>query len=305
MNRRRKINIFLYGDNLIAESLFKALNEQGFFVSGIIDKKYNDICLDESVKKYGDIIFASLDNLTDFKNIDYANSLVIICLNNGMIHERVAEMLRTLHFKKIVYLPTDNKISIFDQEIMRNLFSDIVLEHNFSSVYKVPSFLPNNFPLMVIRRTAKYTSLLFPVSLLFTNDLYEDPRFKVFEDKRITEFFPYFELFDYLECAKLHKYPSSYLDIFTNYGTEDDKRKLLADRVSLFHLYEHNFISNFPFFLFSPALIDIRKDGKPYVIDGYHRCIYLYKKGLKFIPVRINNLKLNLLSNFYEHNKDK
>lgn len=290
--------IFLYGDNFIARKLLKNLCNIGYSIKAIIDKKYTIRQIENS-----GLELVSLELINDIPN----DSIVIIALSNGLMHEKVKSDLCKKGFHNILYLPMLPNRPIIEQDIIRRAYYDVT-KNLLSSSTAIPQTFDevNNAEIIQIFKNERETAFLCNTNLLRTatektvrNNVLPG-REKLLErgikylELPLKDNMPYIELFDYL--AGMGSYPDKYL--YIQRETDVQRNILLEDRKKLYDVYEQNYEYNFSFFLYSPACAEWNEKGYFNVIDGLHRCIYLMLKGKQEVPIVVTNEDFNKYINF-------
>lgn len=284
----RNKKILLYGDNYIAESIKKNIFAQKYLFAGIVDRKY--------VKSdyINGILYCDLNHL---KQIECKNEYVIIlCLSNGMLHEKIAEEICNIGFSNIVYLPMNNVYSSEVSSILRKTYRNIC--NGFSGkICGIPKTLSLNVKNEIIYKDDCTVEFFCYYDLLYSGDTKHIQKYVLpgreemvegflqFADKPLKYMKSYIELFDYLSGNE-SVYPELYLKLQRE--NESDRIQLLEDRKELYKMYEMHFMYGDTFFMDSPVCVEWNEKGYFNVIDGLHRCFYLAQKGKKYIPVITN-----------------
>lgn len=277
----RTDKIYLYGHNQISQDASENLTARDFLVEDVIDKKIFNHNNDDA-------------RLWDCQS----NVVCIVCLNNGLEHEKVANDLYHLGFDKILYLPMELKTSIEFQRIQRRAYRNFINRDYDSIIIPILSLTIKNkiqdTSFIVINRTEKDVSFWCPKSVLRTGTkqqyqaaakirkLNSEREMLYYVDRNIQEFTPYVNLFYSLGEHK-EAYASEYL--FLQRNTEAERQTLYEDRKKLFRIFEERFQYDMTFFMESPAKVKWDKRGWFTIIDGLHRIYYLNYKGYAFYPV--------------------
>ena len=296
--------ILLYGDNFISRPLYKKLRNDGFCVKAIIDRKY------VSGKTEADgLKLLCIESLSE--NEFSKNSVVIVCMSNGLTQESVINGLAGRGYEKIIYLPMLNNRPILEQDILRRAYSG-VMSGDYENVFRVPktSVLSESQNVIIYRNEIE-TAFLCPVSVIHagTEELFNEQKlpldYKIarkYFDVPINQDDAFKGLFYFLMGNP--DYPSEYLEMMRQ--SESERKELLEDRKKLFRIYEQNYEYNFNFFLYSPIRAEWNEEGYLNILDGHHRCIYLLCKGKKTVPLSVKNgdyeklIKAKILPNMDE-----
>lgn len=284
----KNIPIFLYGENDFAKCTFSHLKQSGYDVKGIVDQKYENFCKEDEIRF----------SLRDLENwVKVKECIVIICLKNGMIHEKVASNLYDIGIRKIIYLPMKVCNSFRYQGTLRKAYR-YVQAFEYEKVGQVPYYSIEENPVMVIERDDKWISFWCPDKYLHssTKEIINEgvpdrlkaakQKLMVYADVAIEEIIPYVELFKWLRGEKADV--NLYLDAM-GYTVEQERKKLLLDRKELYKIYEQALCYNIGFFLDAPAQAVWNTEGGYFnVVDGMHRIQYLYSKGYREMPIAVS-----------------
>lgn len=288
--------ILLYGETPFAKETYARLQDMGYNVMGYIDQRYAGCFEGEGHIKTG------LDGI-DLLRGGKTGLVVIICLQNGMQHEKAAELLSHKGISRIIYLPMGLGSPLRAQELHRRAYRHM-LEFRYEKIKEIPVYEADGKSLfIIIAHEEDEVSFWCPVRYLRSADVsmveksvpenLMTAKTKLIEyaDVGIGEHRPYMELFKYLQGK------DSDIDIYlTAMGRimPDKKEELLADRKCLYKVYEQAFHYNMQFFADSPAKCIWNKKGWFNVKDGMHRIQYLYSKGYREAPITVSTAE-------YEH----
>lgn len=278
--------ILLYGENSFAKETYRRLRDNGYHVKGYIDQKYLN------GYKEGETIRINPDDIE--RLAEKGNYIVIICLQNGLQHEKAAEILCRKGFDKIIYLPMRICGTLRRQEVYRRIYQSIQ-EFHYGEIEEVPVYKKIETELFVLIDRGKWElSFWCPMEYLHAstaemilNNVPEDLKktkaeLLEYSDVPIEMDKPYIELFKWLrgEPADVDCYLTAMGRI-----AEAEKETLMADRKCLYEVYEQSFAYNMPFFLDSPSRGVWNHKGYFNILDGMHRIQYLYSKGYKRMPI--------------------
>lgn len=288
---KRVSQIFLYGDNFIARKLYGRLHKEGYSIKAIIDKKYKT-----HIKERNGMELLSLDLLDNVSN----DSIVVITLANGLVHENVKNDLSKKGFQNILYLPMFLNRPLQEQDCIRRAYY-CVMNNQLSESFEIPKtfYEEKNDETIKIFINEDDTAFLCDLDFLRTptektvrenvlpgrDSLFERAYQCLCFDKLLKDYKAYVELFRYLSGEGI--YPKAYL--YIQRETEDQRSSLLRDRQELYAVYEQNYECNFSFFLYSPARAEWNEKGYFNIVDGMHRCVYLMFKGKKEVPIVVSN----------------
>ena len=235
-----------------------------YCVKGVIDRKFKDAS--RRIEKINTVPMISLESI---KQVEAEDVAVIICLNNGIEHEKVAAQLFTFGFMYILYLPMSMILPINDQRILRQGYRDFV--DDFYEKIQIHKYYDKKNRFKLINVIEHNISFWCPKCVLRTGSIseyrhaaeYRNLNNKYFLLKysncRIDEFKPHVDLFLSLggrdeSCAR------EYLLMQRN--TDYERIKLYDDRKVLFGIYEDRFRYDMTFFWIAlRRLGGMRMDG--------------------------------------------
>lgn len=257
----KDVPILLYGENDFAKQTFWSLRENGYDVRGIVDQKY------ASAEITGEITGFALNDLACSTLVE--ECIVIICLQNGMLHEKVAATLYSMGMRKIIYLPMGICSSLKYQERCRRIYR-LIRNFQYDKVGEVPCYRTEKNPVIVIEKEEEWVSFWCPVKYLrsATVELINagvperlqtaKPKLAEYANVTIEKHKPYIELFKWLSGKKADI--DFYLEAMGRI-TEPEKKKLLLDRKKLYKVYEQAARYNMGFFLDAPAQAELNTGG--------------------------------------------
>lgn len=275
--------VYLYGINNISLNAYSSLKKKRYDIRGIIDNK----------KNFNDTRFINKD-IFKKKNIGNKEIVIIICLNDGMKHEVVAEEFFENGINKILFLPMNSGRSLEIDSIYRKSYTDF-LDMSYDNVI-IPLFVQiKNQNLTIIRETENSIIFLCPKELLRVGDEvynkidWEDKDTEIQKDIKkyiycsIDEFDLYNNLWRYIsnekvDCNEYFKYKCK---------TLEEKKLLYENRRNLYNIYEQKLRLDMHFFYDSPAIVKWIDDSFGSIIDGLHRITYLNFKGFTQFPVKV------------------
>lgn len=273
-------------------------------------KKGFEVCafLDRSAKSIGQVMGIPVFTLEEWEIS--SDALVIIMLTNAAQHREVARRLYEKGVNQVIFFPmSTNGLNIKNVSKLRMIYNQCIRQSFDSEIPEIP-FLgelleERDKSEAIIYQYSKEVVWWCPVELCYSiskmdrdaiwySDDTEDAgllRMKYLSDKNIYNLFPYWELFDfcYGEIEECPLYLEVYEKSAQNKKGVYDAGRLLADRSRLVQLYEEEICKHMgiSFFEESPADAVMGEKGKVIIRDGWHRSIFLARRGYKWIPVRI------------------
>lgn len=286
----RNNKIFVYGAGPIGQGLVCALLDKGYDVGAFIDK--SDVGAPCPVLRFEEY-------LERWANSD---DRVIVTLNNGLLHDKIAAEVYKKGITHIIFLPIQTRISTFDRQQLRYAYIQVVNHHNFTT--DIPEYCLREGKYTVIRDYGDdYISFICPLQELYVGCTHADDRYfqsssgrvlwKYYQ-KKASDFKPYVNLFECLEEGeyigeKLHEYMT-----INNRTTDKEKRQLFCDRQQLYHIYIEAMGKDISFFGDAPIQCYYCNE-KIMIVNGYHRFFFLLSRGFKEAPILLNKQDYNRL----------
>lgn len=286
-----KCQICLYGCNKNAINMNRNLKKAGLTVKYIIDKRA------------GDVNEAKLVDLASFERMlrnDEEQWCIIICLQNGRIHDEIAMQFHQMGIDNLIYIPMREGYNRYALNEIRQCYMEVF----YGSVQPnkaIPTYQKLNEDKDIVKIVGENIVLYVPVELVYVGkpefaDLngVKGQGLKKFFDKRIAELKFYNDLYEYV--FKKGKYPKEYVRNCTRNKNEDE---YIKDRIDLYRLMKHKVYDDPYFFLYSPASAQWNENGYFNLIDGHHRVNFLYNVGYKKIPIIVNKSDYDLYKQYY------
>lgn len=256
----QKKKIYIFGIGEFPETIKKILLKKGFDVKAFVVSKCNSLTQD-------------VIDIKTFTELADAETVIIICLQNGNEQVRITNNLYQDGINKIIYLPMVDGPSIEYCHEMRKVYLTIRMGGDIAEL-KVPYCNPKRCSEDVICNVGD--NIVFWCSVNHIKITLDDSnKYLNFIDNK-----PYFELFEYL----LHDRGT--IDDYINLNKErhPNIEEFLSDRRRLLETYEYAFTFDRQFFLDSPSNVEWMGDSF-YMSDGCHRATYLNVKGFEKVPV--------------------
>lgn len=270
---QKESRIVLYGHSQfdIVKDKFRELKERGYQVLGYIDQRAKEI------ETY---VQAPCWTVEDFPVglKERQDIVIILLLQNARMHESIVSSLCGRGFKKFLFIP--EKADTSEKTCMVQKYNAFI-RSEYDELMGIPEW--DSLCLNSVKGGKRFLkcgkercTLLVPVEMLF---LYEQEQ-SLEENIAFAE--DYLELFAVLEGKAFEC--GRYFD-FMGAVEKEEKEKLLADRLTLYCLWEHYRHCDINYFIEAAALVSWNRRGYFNIIDGHHRVIYLMAKGYKKIPV--------------------
>ena len=280
MNKR----IYLYGCNYRSEVVFRKLKDSGSVrVTAFVDRS----------KKGDNIINPQELELVDDKD----NVCIYICMRNAMEHEIVADMLFSIGFHYIVFLPVSSKYNMQAYKMVE--LWNRIYEEGIDSVIDIP-----RYENLITRDTDEKNNIVYaPMELIFTrkNFLKE---YRNWENRHISLYEPYNQLYRYIYMGD--KTPEEYLkENFDLVGKE--KQSTIRDRVILYESLSRRINDDSRYYHVMTCPVEVSESGVFNLKDGHHRANLAFHLGKDFLPVMVHGGEVNYrwLNEFMQHRNYK
>lgn len=273
VNKDSRILFYGFSRLDMVRDKYSDMLEHGYHVLGYIDQNA------EKLRKTEKISCWNLTNLPFEKN-ERKDIIVIVLLQNGQVHEKIAQLLAEEGFSDILFLPAS--LETEEQKQMCMIYN-FFLEGGYEQLKNIPevqSVIRGKLPMRQIIPSGKNARIVFvPTEILF---LYQEDSDGLRCNIRYDRL--YRELYDFLTGKR--KECRNYLQ-FMEAEDEETQKRLLEDRRELFLKFEYENNLETDFFVRSAANVRWNKNGYFNIIDGHHRAEFLVYKGYRCIPVRI------------------
>lgn len=268
---QRGIPIVFYGYSQFDTVKEKHLEMQklGYQVLGYIDQNAHEL-----KKRH---VTSWTVNEFPYHSRDRKGIIVILLLQNGRIHENVAESLHKNGFEKILFLPRNGCTDLRKRMIhLYNLF----LKSEYDALNDIPlwSELSEKEPedLTILQKDEKSITTFVPIELLF--------EYAKKSGKESNLYFSeiYNEIFDFLEgkITVCNAYCT-----FMGADTKEKADQLLSDRVKLYGFWERQRHRDMQYFVEAAPFVTWNTKGYFNIVDGHHRLMYQLRKGYRQVPV--------------------
>ena len=294
--------IAIYGASVGGIELYWSLKNKGYNVLFFIDRDA------QNVKEFcGEKVYT----LNEMAKLEIDELIIIVSLQNALIHEAIAHEIASYGYNNIIYFPMEGDYN--SRRLMREIWMQIkTFEFNSIStipVYKkidtnVISEFENHVSVWCDLKNIRYKTL----EMLNRQDAMTEATKKgkaIWERyvaKSIELVEPYTDLFDYLE-GKVTT-PELYLQACRNGANTPEKEKLLKDRRKLYSQYVYGIKYDPDMFILAPATAEYH-EGLFYIVDGMHRAVFLQREGYTKIPILISREDYNMFKTIQGGPSDK
>ena len=269
-------SIWLYGYSQfdLVKNKYEEMIKLGYQVKGYIDQNA------DALKHNMRVPCWTLDTIPINKE-ERGDTIIVLLLQNGQIHKKIALELQDQGFSKILFIPPE--LTSKEQKRMCMLYNSF-LHGNYDQLKDIPEVGEVSKGELVERQILpkdENTKIVFmPTDILFMYQKDNDTlRCNVGYDTI------YFDLYDYLEGRKDDCI--EYLR-FMGVKTEEEKSRLLNDRRSLYYKFQYEYNLQSDYFIQTAASVRWNDNGYFNIIDGHHRVEFLVYKGYRCIPVHVS-----------------
>ncbi len=281
-----KNKYILYAGGELGRNTLSKLQANNNEVICFLDKKAKGVF--ENVK----ILMPDTDELD---NKIKEESIVVICLNAGMLHKEVAEELYALGFEKIVFLPMEYSINYEEKIELTNLYNRALKGEDIGDKVKPYAVYRENKykDSATIRCEDGWRLIWVGQEILFSENKLEwsGDRSKIHMindgiDVNLNVYYWFHNLFDYLDGDR--EECDSYLSIFKLEANTEAAIRKLQDRERLYSVLKKHRANGLGFFIEAASEAKWNKKGYFNIAGGNHRTICLQHLGYVYYPVKIN-----------------
>ena len=280
--------ILLYGAGELGHRVLNDLRKNGYSPVGFVDRSVSS---DDQLPVYG---------LSDIPRLLVNDdTVVIVTLSNGMIHEEIARSLHEIGFNNICYIPYTVSCDAAATGLMIERYSQIV-DIGVANIGEMPAYDALNSTALsceasVIRRIGDVMAVWVPYNLIYVLDRkgWKGDLSNVFVsdaicDRCIATFSEYVSFFSFLEQGIGSV--EQYVDLlrFNKTVHPSAVEEKLEERNKLFRFYKNHFNRGMDFFISSAPLVSWNNNGYFNLLDGHHRTIFLYSQNLTYLPVKMS-----------------
>ena len=273
--------IILYGAGERAKIIYENVIKSNLEVIAVIDRE------PELVKN---TFYCAIGTMELVEKID-KNAIVIVCLQNGQLHDDVASDFFEKGFNHILFIPTMKR---YKYETEMRLIYQKVLTMKLEGEENIPEYYEMNIVNKsqdIIYEDEEWIICWVPLEFIFS-DKFGRLNLRGL-GKHISCLESYITLFEYISGKGV--YPEEYL-VYSR-KDEESRKKLINDRVKLYEMYEEKINKDATYFQTSPLEVKWREE-KFYVSDGHHRAVYLMLKEWYELPLKMLKEEYNMYKEY-------
>lgn len=291
----RKTPIVLYGYSTRGIPVYEQMKSAGYDVKGFFDR--NAVKLRARGQE-------NIWTVEEYSIGDKEEAVVVICFENAIEQNKVAEYLYENGFSKIVYLPMGMEYRQSPASQMREIYN-FLLEERYELLKGIPEYeelcAEGNAGNIIKKDNGRYT-IWMPIEYVYTDNIIRIPYAE--EKQKNKEFINFVHQFMDIPLYMNHIYLSLYR-CFLGQGELDEnyfrfqnledrrtdfelyKARLLKDRYQLFCIFEQEYNRGSSFFVDSAPRAVWNEKGYFNLTDGHHRSAFLYVMGCTSLPIVI------------------
>ncbi len=274
--------VIFYGINEYSLRMKDTVLSSGKKILAFIDRRADEIREIDGIPVCTKIVPNKLDEC------------LIIALQNALQHDEIAARANKRGFERIVYVPMDCRLDQGKAQVVRNAYNCITLDDWGAEQRPIPTygelyknvFLGNSAVEESIHHRGKYITVKIPVDLVYTS-----LREGEYADIPLASFQPYDQMYDFFEANSSND--DSINEIYLRkYGLKDtsgavDIGKTITMRTGLIEKYTEFFQEGLEFSLSCAPLAKWNERGYFNLCEGQHRTMWLLKRGIYYLPVRV------------------
>lgn len=298
----KEVSIVIYGAGEVGTLCAQALLSKGYHVIAALDQSRENENLIEEIPifRFGN---------EGFSNKEKHELIVIICLADGMLHKKVADVLYQNGYNYIVFLPMCHSLAPKRKTELTELYNQVLVasERLEDSLYEVRDYECYAFPELcasngIISEDSESYTVYIGMELLFTEsiELWEGDKTKFFakeeyKDKNIAAQYRNENLWDFF--ASRTDSCEEYFKGFYKEKTSEERLKELKKREALYKVFQSEYDRGWDFFV--QAAPFVKRNSKHYfnLMGGHNRTTFLLSKGHTFFPVRMQKQEFELWNN--------
>lgn len=287
--------IILYGYSTRGVPVYEQMKTAGYDVKGFFDR--NAVKLRKGGQE-------NIWTVEEYGNREKEAVVIVICFENAIEQNKVAEFLYKNGFYKTVYLPMGMEYRQSAARQMREVYN-FLLEERYELLKEIPEYeelhAESNAGNIIKKDNGRYT-VWMPIEYVYTDNVIRIP---YAEEKQKNQEFIHF-VHEYMDIPLYmnHIYLSLYRfflgqgELDENYFRFQDledrkedfepyKARLLKDRYQLFCIFDQEFNRGDAFFVDSAPRAVWNEKGYFNLTDGHHRSAFLYVMGYTSLPIVI------------------
>lgn len=277
--------IIIYGAGKLGRQVYEHLRRKNMHIVAFLDKKVTG-------KIDGISVLSPYDKSLDLR--ERASAIVIICLNAGNEHKRIADDLYLNGYKKIVFLPLNYAMPYETKIRLTHLYNQALAgEVIWSEVEQYKEYLHMKWrDDAVIRENREWIWVWINQEILFSEDYFnwkgDKKKIQLTNDGVDVNLNAYYwchELFDFIDGVKTDC--QEYLSIFNI--QQDTKAAIdkICDREKLVADLNQKLSYGLEFFIEAAPEVAWNSKGYFNLVGGHHRTVFLQHKGYVYYPVKM------------------
>lgn len=290
LNKESKIVI--YGVNTQSRELVKLLLSKGFEILAFLDKRAGELIQVDGIPVH---------EMSRFSVSKEDNAIcAIIALNNAMQHDKIAFDLFDKGLNKIIFAPMRIDFHKKYAGELREIYNQVLLG-NIEQVKEIPYYemLINdneNINTNIYNETENYITVQVEADIVYTStkEQFEsmwDLKVLPVTDIPLVMLKQQHQILEYFWGGEFNISLTQYLNDLgvnsCNYTNAYTDEQIICQRAKLYELWNEHFCEGLDFFISSAPLAKWNNKGYFNLSDGHHRSVFLLKKGVYYLPIRI------------------
>lgn len=281
--------IILYGVNDYTHKYLTLLIQHKFHVCCIMDIRAKEIGKISNINVY------SFDDEAVL-SMEKDNVFVVILLQDATKHDNIAKKLFACGFNKVLFLPTEYNVQVDNANKMRIMYN-YWLQEEYNRLHDIPDVGEIFEDALKARvdsaKREKWITAWVSIELLYTNpeDVFKDKNSSKirYADIPLVSYEGYIQLFSFMMGygEEFEAYVEDRGDVICAYKKEISIKYILEQRFKLYSTFQRELNRGIDFFVASAPPCRWNDRGYFNMMEGQHRCIFLYLRGFNRIPVRM------------------
>lgn len=276
--------VIIYGAGALGVNIYYKIRNL-FPVEYFIDKKVKDI-------KNVSVPVCSINDVTGM-----TDSIVIVCVHNGIWHKEIAEELYKKGFSKILFLALSKEYNK-EKSMMMNRAYNLFLEEQYDDLDNIPCYEEmkgKNSRKRIIRKNQEYIVTYCGREWIYTNNIIEAHQVnKIIDRESLYIGVPmsanelYMSLFRYFMYGEGS--PDLYIKKMKQFNNSFDmsNEEFLQSQYYIYELLEREYEMGEEHIAYAPIDVRWNERGHFNIIDGHHRCAFYCLKGIRDVIVRMS-----------------
>ena len=292
-NWNNNLKIIVYGVNSYSEQLVRQLRDLDFEVCAYIDRRAKELREINEIPVY--------DISEDFLDTNNEDKCAIIMLMNAMQHDQIAYELFCKGIKRIIFVPMEMRCDGQYADQLRRVYN-LILMGDFTEIGQIPYYedmmldSQEQWKGTICEETQNFLTVNVIADIVYTNSREkidgESENLLYYADVPLIAYQPYDKMFEYFwggkDDGELTEYLNDYGVNRCKYANSYTNDNIIIQREQLYEIWNEHFQEGLAFFISSAPLAKWNDRGFFNLCEGQHRSLFLLKKGIYYLPLRIS-----------------